>query len=138
MEENNPKISEDAASGAVDNQAESMSTNLVNESQTLSANNNLNHPESAQNTNTESELILSPDIIEAEAQLNENKDEEAVSESYAHLSKAELLDKLKNLAQTDEDGNAWQEVRNIRHAFNDLQREEHEQKLQAFLAEGGE
>ncbi|HRG57567.1 MAG TPA: DUF349 domain-containing protein [Bacteroidia bacterium] len=136
MEETNSKLNEAATEGAVESnvQKNEASTNVVDNSVIEGVENGVEKNTVEENT---SDIILSTEMLEAEAQLNEEKEEELALESYAHLTKVELLDKLKNLAQTDEEGSSWQDVRTIKVAFNELLKDEHEQKLQAFVAEGG-
>lgn len=137
MEETNSKLNEAATEGAVGSNAEQneVPSNTVDNS-SVEVNDSVVEKNIAEQN--ASEIILTNEIIEAESQLNDDKEEGLALESYAHLSKVELLDKLKNLAQTDEDGSSWQDVITIKLAFNELLKEEHEQKLQAFLAEGGQ
>lgn len=136
MEETNSKLNEAATEGAVESnvQKNEASANVVDNSVFEGVQNGVEKNRVEDNT---SDIILSTEMLEAEAQLNDDKEEELALESYAHLNKVELLDKLKNLAQIDEEGNSWQDVRTIKVAFNELLKDEHEQKLQAFLAEGG-
>lgn len=138
MEETNPKLNEASAVVGAESNAEQIvtSSNPVDNSSAGVVENAIvdNH----QNAVTQnSEIILLNEMIAAEAHLIDDKEEEMPLESYAHLTKNELLDRLKNIAQTDEDGSSWQDVRTIKVAFNELLKEEHEQKLQSFIAEGG-
>lgn len=138
MEETNPKVNEASVGGSTENNVEqnAPSTPLVDNS--LSSAQNADETVNSSNSASESgEIELPNELLAAEAQLQDEKEEELPLESYAHLSKIELLDKLKNLAQTDEDGSAWQDVRTIKVAFHELVKEEQEQKLQKFIADGG-
>lgn len=138
MEETNPKLNEASAVVGAESNAEQIvtSSNPVDNSSAGVVENAI--VDDHQNAVTQnSEIILSNEMIAAEAHLIDDKEEEMPLESYAHLTKNELLDRLKNIAQTDEDGSSWQDVRTIKVAFNELLKEEHEQKLQSFLAEGG-
>jgi hypothetical protein len=137
MEETNPRLNENTTPESVESISENQSTTHPLPEEVLQAE-PLNSMQSLNPEEESAEIMITPEILDAEVKLNENKEEEIATESYAHLTKVELLDKLKNLAQTDEEGSSWQEVRNIKMAFSELQRDEHEQKLQAFLAEGGE
>lgn len=138
MEETNPKMNEATAAGATNNSAEQNNdlSNVVNNS-SLSPEKLEDVITSEMSNEAKQEIELSGEILAAEAQMQDEKEDEISIESYAHLSKNELLDKLKNLAQTDEDGSSWQDVRTIKAAFYELVKEEQEQKLQAFIAEGG-
>ncbi|MCC6252113.1 MAG: DUF349 domain-containing protein [Bacteroidia bacterium] len=73
---------------------------------------------------------------EVEAILSE-KEEEISAQSYINLSKPELFEKLKQLAQTDEDGSSWQEIRTIKLAHSELVKDDKNRKLQEFIADGG-
>jgi heat shock protein HspQ len=138
MEETNPKVNEASASDAAENMVEQGSTPNPIVDNSLTSNSQEEEVEGVENlSNNVNQIELSTEMIADEAQLQEEKEEEMPIESYAHLSKVELLDKLKNLAQTDEDGSAWQDVRTIKAAFYELIKEEQEKKLQAFIAEGG-
>jgi len=136
MEETNPKVNEASeASGAENSSEQNKPVETIVDNSLESASSVAENTEIVEDN--VGEIELSSEILAAEAQLQDEKEEEMPIESFAHLTKAELLDKLKKLAQTDEDGSAWQDVRTIKVAFFELLKEEQEQKLQAFLAEGG-
>lgn len=138
MEETNPKVNEASAEGVTENNLENNSPNAVHVDNSLEAKEKIVEEEDSSNKPSETgEIELSSEMLAAEAHLQDEKEEEMPIESYAHLSKTELLEKLKNLAQKDEDGSAWQDVRTIKAAFNELVKVEQEQKLQLFLADGG-
>lgn len=138
MEETNPKVNEASTGGST----ESNETPIASSQEVVD--NSLVASEKMQEDITPQEAViatheieLSGEMIEAANQLHDEKEDEMPLESYAHLSKIELLDKLKNLAQTDEDGSSWQDVRTIKVAFYELVKEEQELKLQKFIADGG-
>ncbi len=136
MEETNPKVNEASeASGAENSSEQNKPVETIVDNSLEAASSVTENTEIVEDN--VGEIELSSEILAAEAQLQDEKEEEMPIESFAHLTKAELLDKLKKLAQTDEDGSAWQDVRTIKVAFFELLKEEQEQKLQAFLAEGG-
>ena len=138
MEETNPKVNEASAADAMENSMEQNTTTPPIVDNSLASTPKLDDEVQVESTESMANQIeLSVEMIADEAQLQEEKEEEMPIESYAHLSKIELLDKLKNLAQTDEDGSAWQDVRTIKAAFYELVKEEQEKKLQLFIAEGG-
>ena len=137
MEETNPKVNEASAADATENSMEQNNTTPPIVDNSLESIQKEEEVRAEDAITSENQIELSNDMIADEAQLQEEKEEEMPIESYAHLSKIELLDKLKNLAQTDEDGSAWQDVRTIKAAFYELVKEEQEKKLQAFIADGG-
>ena len=137
MEETNPKVNEASAADATENSMEQNNTAppiVDNSLESIQKEEEVRAEDAITSAN---QIELSNDMIADEAQLQEEKEEEMPIESFAHLSKIELLDKLKNLAQTDEDGSAWQDVRTIKAAFYELVKEDQEKKLQAFIADGG-
>jgi heat shock protein HspQ len=138
MEETNPKVNEASAADATENNMEQNTTTPPIVDNSLASAPKLDDEVQVENSeNNSNQIELSSEMIADEAHLQAEKEEEMPIESYAHLSKIELLDKLKNLAQTDEDGSAWQDVRTIKAAFYELVKEEQEKKLQSFIAEGG-
>jgi hypothetical protein len=137
MEETNPKVNEASAADATENSMEQNNTAPPIVDNSLESTQKEEEVRAEDAITSANQIELSNDMIADEAQLQEEKEEEMPIESFAHLSKIELLDKLKNLAQIDEDGSAWQDVRTIKAAFYELVKEEQEKKLQAFIADGG-
>jgi heat shock protein HspQ len=137
MEETNPKVNEASAADATENSMEQNNTAPPIVDNSLESTQKEEEVRAEDAITSANQIELSNEMIADEAQLQEEKEEEMPIESFAHLSKIELLDKLKNLAQTDEDGSAWQDVRTIKAAFYELVKEDQEKKLQAFIADGG-
>jgi len=137
MEETNPKVNEASAADATENSMEQNNTTPPIVDNSLESTQKEEEVRAEDAITSANQIELSNEMIADEAQLQEEKEEEMPIESFAHLSKIELLDKLKNLAQTDEDGSAWQDVRTIKAAFYELVKEDQEKKLQAFIADGG-
>jgi len=139
VQETNSKMDEATEASALENgQHQNTETNEdVENAPVVAAENVLEHAVTVNETVSTDEIELSSEMIAAAAQLQDEKYDDEPIESYAHLSKNELLEKLKNLAQTDEDGSAWQDVRTIKAAYNELVKEEQDKSLQSFLTEGG-
>ena len=120
-----------------DNQKrDEVSTNETNESSEMEQSELTVNVETT-NSSNESDVISNFELLVEENEIEPSKNNETTTLSYNNLTKAELLENLKQLAQADEDGTAWQDVRAIKAAFYDLVKEEQDRSLQTFLLDGG-